>query len=148
MRSMKQSGRISVVMLLSLVSLVLVVGIVLFSRESVASVGGRFLNALERHDVDELTKLSSMSGLTNEQIHKKWDQTVNVAGRYFLFAYHDEGANQASDTTASVRARIIKDADKPAAYDEAMELPMVKVGNEWKVDVRGLSHELYPGLPR
>jgi len=145
---MKQSGRVNIFMLLCLVSAVLVGGILLFVKEGVATTGGRFLNALERHDVDELTKLSSMSGLTEEQIHKKWEQTVNVAGRYYLFAYHIEGASQASENSASVRFRIIKDMDKPAAYDEAVELPMVKVGNEWKVDVRSISHELYPGLPR
>ena len=43
---------------------------------------------------------------------------------------------------------MIHDADHPGAYEELYELPMVKVGDDWKVDVRGISREFYPGLPR
>ncbi len=144
----QQSGRISIVMLASILSVIVVIGIVLFSKESVASVGGRFMDALQRHDVDQLTKLSMMSNLNEEQIHKEWDHCVNVAGKYYIFAYHIEGANQATPTSGSVKVRMIKDADRPGSYDELIEIPVVKEKDDWKVDVRGLSHELFPGLPR
>ena len=148
MSPMKQSGRVSILMLASIVSVVFITAILLFSKESVSSVGTRFLDALERHDVDTLTKMSMMSGTSPEQIHKEWDQCVNHAGKYYTFAYHVEGASQSGDNLGSVRFRLIKDADRPGAYDEAVELPMVKVDGEWKVDVRSMSHELFPGLPR
>jgi hypothetical protein len=104
--------------------------------------------ALSTKDVDTLTKMSMMPGETDEQIRKQWDFTVNVAEKYYRCGWHIEGAAQPSPTTASVKLKVIHDADHPGSYDELYELPMVKVGEDWKVDVRGMSREFYPGLPR
>ena len=70
---MKQSGRISILMLASIFSVVLVTLILIFSRESLSTVGARFMDALERHDVNKLTALSMMNGKTEDQIRKEWD---------------------------------------------------------------------------
>ncbi len=104
--------------------------------------------ALQSHNIDQLSKMSMMSGLTDEQIRKKWDFTLNQAEKYYVFFYHIEGGSQSSDTTGSVKVRMIHDADKPGSYDELCELPMVKVKDAWKVDVRGMSRDFMPGLPR
>jgi len=145
---MKQSGRISILMLASIFSVVLVTLILIFSRESLSTVGARFMDALERHDVNKLTAMSMMNGKTEDQIRKEWDYTVNTAGRYYQFAYSVEGGTQSGPNLGSVKIRIIKDIDKPGSYDELVELPMVRVNDDWKVDVRSMSHELFPGLPR
>ena len=145
---MKQSGRISLVLLASIVSVVVVAGILIFSRESMSSVGQRFIEALYAKDVDTLTKMTMMSETPTESIHKQWDHAVNVAGKYYMFAYKIEGATQSGPNSGSVKIQIVKDVDKPTAFPEHVEIPMVKVGDEWKVDIRNMDHELYPGLPR
>ena len=145
---MKQSGRISLLALASFFSVIVIVGLLLISKESPASVGTRFMAALDAHDVDTLSKLTMMKGASDENIRKQWDFTVNTAEKYYRFGYHIEGATQADANTASVKVRMIKDADHPGAYDELFELPMVKVSDQWKVDVRALSRDFYNCLPR
>ncbi|MDR3690121.1 MAG: hypothetical protein P4L46_12125 [Fimbriimonas sp.] len=135
-------------MLACVFSVVVVIFVLVFSRESLTTVGGRFMDALMRHDTVALTKMSMMKGLTDEQIQKEWDESVNVAAKYYMFAYHIDGASQSGDTLGSIRMKVIKDIDHPGSYDENFELPMVKVGDAWKVDVRSISHEMFPGLPR
>jgi len=148
MSSMKQSGRISLLALGSLVCIVFVAGLMIFSRESAASAGTRFMVALQDHDVNTLTKMSMMQGASEPDIRKQWDFAVNTAEKYYQFGFRVEGASQASDNTASVKVRIIKDIDKPGSYDVLSELPMVKVNNDWKVDVRSISRDFYNCLPR
>lgn len=148
MNSMRQSGKVSLVGLLAAVSVVVVVVLLLFSRETPTVAGTRFMVALESHDVDTLTKMSMMKGLSTEEIRKKWDFTVNKAERYYRFAWHIDGATQSSEKTASVRVKMVRDADHPAAYEESQELPMVLDNGEWKVDVRAISREFFNCLPQ
>jgi len=145
---MKQSGRISLLALGSIVCVVLTIVLLLMSRETPAIAGTRFMVALESHDVDTLTKMSMMNGASEESIHKQWDFCVNTAEKYYRFIWHVTGASQANATTASVKIQMVKDADHPGSYEETMELPMVKVGDDWKVDVRGLSRDFFNCLPR
>jgi len=148
MRSMKQSGRISLLALGSLFCVIVVSALLLFSRESPSAAGDRFMAALINHDVDGLTKMSMMKGASEDDIRKQWDFSVNTAEKYYRFAYRIAGAAQSSDTTASVKVFVAKDADHPGAYEELMEVPLVKVNDEWKVDVRALSRDFFPCLPR
>ncbi len=148
MSSMKQSGRVSLLALGSLVCVVVITVLLIFSRESPAAAGTRFMAALQDHDVNTLTKMSKMDKLSEDEIRKQWDFAVNTAEKYYQFAFKIEGAAQADGKTASVKVRMIKDADKPGAFDTMCELPMVKDGEDWKVDVRGLSREFYNCLPR
>lgn len=149
MRSMKQqSGRISLLALGSIFCVILVAALMLFSRESASSAGTRFMVALQDHDVDTLTKMSAMPGASEEDIRKQWDFAVNKAEKYYQFLFKIEGAGQASPNTASIKIRMIKDSDKPGAYDTLFELPMTKVNDDWKVDVRSISREFYNCLPR
>jgi hypothetical protein len=145
---MKESGRVSLLALGSLVCVVIIVVLLLFSRESPSAAGTRFMVALQDHDVDTLTKLSMMKKANPEDVRKQWDFAMNKAEKYYRFAFKVEGSSQASDTTASVKIRMIKDSDKPGAYDELYELPMVRDNDEWKVDVRGLSRDFFNCLPR
>ena len=149
MRSMKQSGRISPLALGSVVSVVLLfVLLLVFSRESPSSAGTRFMVALQHHDVDTLTKMSMMEGLSEEDIRKQWDFTMNTAEKYYQFAYTLAGSTQSSPTTASLKVQMYHDADRPGSYGELTEVPLVKVNGDWKVDVRGLSRDFYNCLPR
>jgi len=148
MRSMKQSGRISPVALGSLFCVLCVVVLMLFSRESAASAGARFMEALQHHDVDTLTQMTKMDGASEADIHKQWDFAVNNAEKYYAFGYKVEGASQSGKDNASVKISMIRDIDHPGSYEEQTELPMVKVNGDWKVDVRATSRDFFNCLPR
>jgi hypothetical protein len=148
MSSMKQSGRVSLLALGSVFCVVVIALLLFFSRESPVAAGTRFMVALQHHDVDTLTKMTKMEKASDEDIRKQWDFTVNQAEKYYQFGFRIAGSGQASDTTASVKVQMIHDIDKPGAYEQLYELPMVKDGDQWKVDVRGLSREFYNCLPR
>ncbi len=145
---MKESGRVSLLAIGSLFCIVVIVGLLFFSRESPSAAGTRFMVALQNHDVDTLTKLTKMEKASDGDIRKQWDFAVNNAEKYYQFGFKIIGSAQASDTTASVRVSMVHDIDKPGAYDQQYELPMIKDNDEWKVDVRGLSREFYNCLPR
>jgi len=145
---MNRSGRVSIVGLVCLVGVVLFGAVFLLGRESLSVVGGRFMDALARGDVDTLTKMTYLGNETQEDIHKQWEFTCNTAGRYYNFFYHITAASQADPKSGSVQMQVTRDAANPGAYEENFQLPMVKVGDEWKVDVRGISREMYPSLPR
>lgn len=148
MSSMKQSGRVSLIGLSSLFCVVVIVVLLLFSRESPSEAGTRFMAALQSHDVNTLTKMSKMDQESEADIRKQWDFAVNDAEKYYQFAYKIENASQSSATTASVTVRMIKDVDKPGSYDVLEQLPLVKDNDQWKVDVRALSHDFYNCIPK
>jgi hypothetical protein len=106
------------------------------------------MEALAKHDVDTLTKMTMMTGASQDNIRKQWDFSVNKAERYYEFGYRIESSAQANDHAASVKVQMTKDIDHPGSYEELMELPMVKVDGQWKVDVRALSRDFYNCLPR
>lgn len=145
---MKQSGRASLIMLATAAMVILLGMIFLFGKESLTSVGTRFMSALARGDVDTLTKMSLVGDETPEQMHKEWDFAVNTAGKHYRFFWRITSELQADERSGSVRMQITRNADTPGGYEEAFQLPLEKVNGEWKVDVRGISREMYPGLPR
>lgn len=145
---MNQSGRVSFITLLGAASVILIVTLLLLSRESLSSVGGRFMSALARKDVEALTKLTHLGNRSPEEIRKQWDFTVNTAGKYYNFQYRVVSATQSDANSASVKLQVVRNSDQQSSFDENFQLPLIKVGEEWKVDVRGISRDFYPGLPR
>jgi hypothetical protein len=145
---MRQSGKASVITILAIAAILVVVGLLAFSRESLGSVGGRFMEALRVGDVPKLTKLSYLGSMPEEEMRKQWDFAVNHAGKYYIFGYRITSSRDVDGKSGSVSMQVLRNPDHPGAYEEAFQLPMVKVGDEWKVDVRSISRQLYPGLPR
>lgn len=156
MSSMKQSGRVSLLALLSLVCLVLVAGVLMFSQEGLGTVGTRFMGALASGDVDQLTKLTYLGNRSQEDIKKAWTFTTTVPGQHYFFRWHLLDSRQADATSGSVRVAVERNIGSGGSYDENYGLQMVKVGPDnqlspngtWKVDVGGINREMYPGLPR
>lgn len=147
--SMNQSGRVSPVAILAVLAIALFVFVIAFSKESLSTVGARFMGALARHDVDTLTELSYMGEkVTQDEIRKKWDFAVNEAGKYYRFRWVVVGSSEASQKDGSVRLQVTRNSDNQGGYEENFQLPMTKVGDKWKVYVPGISHEMFPGLPR
>jgi len=142
------SRRISVVGALGVVAAVIFVGILATGRESLGSVGGRFMSALAKGDVDTLTKMSYLGNEPEDQIRKEWDFAVNTAGKYYNFTFRITGSLQSNDKTGSVNMQLMRDATSAGSYEEVYELPLVKVGDDWKIDVKSISREMYPALPQ
>lgn len=145
---MNRAGRISIVGLLGLLGIIVFIAVLVSGRESLSSVGARFMGALAKGDVDELTKLSYLGTESQEDVRKQWEFACHTAGRYYNFTYQITSSLQADPTSGSVRMQVTKNATDPGSYAEGFQLPLVKVGDEWKVDVKGISREMYPALPR
>jgi hypothetical protein len=118
------------------------------SRESFTSIGGRFMSALARGDVNTLTDLTYLGKRPKEEIRKDWEFATGTAGKYYNFTYRITSAQQADENNATVTMMVERDIDSGTSYEEKRELPLVKVGNEWKVDVANISRDVYPALPR
>jgi len=145
---MNRSGRVSLVGLFGLIVVIVAVGILFFGRESLTTVGGRFMGALAKGDVDTLTKMTYLGNKSQEDIRKQWDFACNKAAKYYNFRWKIVAAGQADEKSGSVRMQVVRSADNPSSYEENFQLPLIKVGDEWKVDVKGISREMYPALPR
>lgn len=148
---MRRSGRVGIVtvMVLAVVVGIVFIGILIFgNRNSPTSEATKFMDALAQSNVKELTNLTYMPGETRAQIEKKWDFTVNVAGKYYVFTWYPTGEKKASANSAGVVIEYTADARKPGSYPQESSIPMVRVKGKWKVDIRSMDRNIYPGLPR
>jgi hypothetical protein len=144
---MKRSGRASIVVVITVALVAAVLGLFLLAGESPSGVAGKFLGALARGDTKTLTDLSYMEGLSPAEIEQRWKDT-HENSKYWIFAYSIKDTKQQNPTNTTVVLDWVKNAVSPSSYGEKFELPMVKVDGRWKVDVRGISREMYPSLPR
>lgn len=145
---MKTAGRVSPLLILGLASIVGLVLLLSQAGSTPSGVAAEFMTALGKGDVDELVRLSYAPGRDKESLRKEWTFTVKEAGEHYRFAYRILTSKQADPKNASVSLHVFRNADLDTAYGEKFEIPMVKVGDEWKVDALGLNREMYPGLPR
>ncbi len=106
------------------------------------------MTALSKGDVDTLTKMSLLGDKTEPEMHKEWEFAVNTAGKHYRFFWRITSELVSDENSGSVRMQISRNIDSPSTYEEAFQLPMQKVNGEWKVDVRGISREMFPALPR
>lgn len=144
---MNRYGRASLVVILGVVALLACVVVVLISgRESLGSVGARFMEALSKGDVNTLTDMTYAGVESQDQIRGQWTEAVGVS-KYYNFTWKVLGADQSDPKSGAVRLSVVRDATNPGGYEQNYQLPLVRVGNEWKVDIRDVSRELYPDLP-
>lgn len=126
--------------------LVLIFGLLAFSKQSPATVGSQFMSALAEGNVDKLTDLTYMPGSEKNEIREKWEYATKVAGKHYIFNWQIKGDSQSDERTASVRVEVDKNMQ---GYGDAYGLDIRKdEDGKWKVDVRSISREMYPGLPR
>ena len=144
---MKRSGRTSIIVIITITLVAAVIGLFLMAGESPNGVGVKFLTALANGNTKTLAELSYMDGNTPAEIEEKWKQTHEIS-KYWYFAYQVQGTTIQDDKTATIRLEWVKNVSSPSAFGEKYELPMVKVDGKWKVDVRAISREMYPALPR
>ena len=144
---MKRSGRASIVIVIAIALVAAVVVLFFMAGESPSGVAGRFLTALAKGDTQTVADLSYMEGKTPQQIKTEWDETYELS-KYWRFTYEVQDSNEQDTDNATVPIQWVKKADSSGAYAEKYELPLVKRDGHWKVDVRGISREMYPALPR
>jgi hypothetical protein len=147
---MKRAGRISLVLAaVVVVAILAVIALVTLTRtESPETVAHDFMNALVMGDADTLAKLSYMDPDTPEQIRSKWDFTVHKAGPHYRFVWEPRGSVEPDSENAAVRIGVYRNVLRERELADPYELPLVKVNGHWKVDVRAINREMYPGLPR
>ncbi|MBS1723778.1 MAG: hypothetical protein JSS66_12600 [Armatimonadetes bacterium] len=145
---MRRAGRGNWI-LISLICLVLaIIGIVALAGESPSNVGNRFMRALARADVDTLVDLSYFNPpLSKDEIRKEWTKTLDIS-KYYRFVYQIKGNVRPTPDRATVSMMVMRNVERGMAYEENFSLDMVQVDGKWKVDVRSISREMYPALPR
>lgn len=132
----------------SLVGLVALGVLFVAAREGASTVAARFMDALARQDAATLTQLSYMDGVSAQELRSQWDYAVNVAGKYYRFNWEIRGETQTGPDSAAVRMGFWRNYGSPGSYDENFQLNLIRIRGTWKVDVRSISREMYPGLPR
>lgn len=128
------------------VAVIALVVLIFMGQKSPAEAGSRFMDALARGDVDGLCKTSYAPGKTPEELRKDWEFATTV-GKHYLFYWTITSSSAVTDDSATVRLAVQRNFG-PGSYDENYGLPLHKVNGEWKVDVSGISREMYPALPR
>jgi len=146
---MRVAGRINALYLAAIAGVIVVAVLLFMGRESLNSVGGRFMSALAKGDVDALTKMSYMGDKTPAEIHKKWEFAVNDAAKYYRFGWRISATSEPEpNVSGTVRLQVERNLGSGGSYEENFQLPMVMKNGGWKVDVGGISREMYPALPR
>ncbi len=147
MASMKRAGRLNWIAMVGVLGIAVIGFLMFFGQKSSTSNAIAFMEALGNKDVDRLVELSSWDG-DKEDLRKKWDYSVNTAGKYYVFRWEVLSEKKADDNHSAVKLTVFRNAFRPQTFPEKFELPMVREGDEWKVDVRGLSHQIFPATPR
>ena len=147
---MKKAGRVSLLTLIVIVAVLVGSAIVLLLivPDSPESAAKQFMSALATGNVDKLVSLSDLGDESPDQARKQWDFSVNTAGKYYQFVYSVNSSSESDPTDASVKILMLRNPDKPGSFQETFDIPMVKKGDHWKVDVRAMNRTIYPALPQ
>jgi len=97
--------------------------------------------------VDRLCELSYFPG-DKEKLRKQWEFAVNDAGKYYVYTWQFTGTTISDSDTAAVAMAFMANADQSGSPESKIQLPMVKENGVWKVDVKAITTEMYPALPR
>lgn len=145
---MRASGRVNwMIVVLSAIALA-ILGLLAFSGDSPNSVAGKFMKALGQGDVKTLADLSYYSPEQDRsQTEAEWSKTVKL-GKHYVFAWRIVGDTRPAPDRSLVRIAVTKDVSAESSYEENFSLSMFKVGGKWLVDVRAMSRDMYPALPR
>ena len=146
---MKRAGKVSILTLIVIVAVFIgaTILVVFANGDSPDAAAAKFMDGLVRGDVDELVQVSDMGDESPEQVRKEWDFTIHEVAPYYHFKYFINGTTMNGSKDAVANVTMDRNYGKPASYDEQMQIPMVKDGDIWKVDVRSLNREFFPGLP-
>lgn len=146
---MKRTGRANWLVVLGLAGVVAIVLLAVLAPESPMTVATKFMNGLVSQDAEVLAQTTVLHGASDEQRLAAWKETVNTT-RYYRFVWRPVSDMIQSDTTASVKIMMTRNADSDASYEAVFDIPLKREDprGRWKVDASSLSREFYPFLPR
>ncbi len=145
---MKRLGRVNLILILAVAGMAVILALMLFTKPSPTQVANDFMVALAKGDVPKLTELSFLDGDDKAAMTKKWEYTTQVVGPHYHFRWLTVAETQADSNTANVKIRLYRNSRNPGTYEENFAVPLIQKDGRWLVDVRSISRELYPGLPR
>ena len=122
--------------------------LLLFSKEGPEIVASKFMSALVEGNPDKLTALSYYPDGSKGGLREQWQFSTQVAGKLYVFAWKIKFAKQADENSAGVAMDVIRNAQSQMSYPENYQLPLVKHEGKWLVDVRSISREMYPAMPK
>ncbi len=145
---MRTSGRVNWILILIGALLLTVVGIVATSGESPSVVATKFMVALGKGDTETLTNLSYFNPkISKDEVKKKWERTVLI-GKHYRYLWKVNSDVRPTPDRATVRMTLMRNLDSGSAYDENFSLDLLRENGQWLVDVRSISRDMYPALPR
>ncbi len=144
---MKQAGRAHWLIVAGVASVVLVIGVFLFGKDSAGEAASGFMTALGSGNVDRLVELSYFDKSSKEDLRKQWDFAVHRAGPHYLFAWKLVNVSESDANNAAATLAVTRNLGQEG-FEEKFQLPLVRQDGEWKVDVRAINRTLYPALPR
>ena len=142
------AGKVSVTLIVVVAFVVGLVVILLTSGTTPTITAAKFMGALEDGDYKTLADLSHADGVPKEEFEEKWDYTMNVASKHFIFSYEIKTETKPGKDQAVVRMMYTKNAGSNGSFPEFFDLPMVRTDDGWKVLVYEMNREMFPGLPR
>lgn len=144
---MKRAGKAHWLMIAGLASVLVLLGLVIFGRDSAGETAAEFMTALGSGNAEKLTDLTFLGTGTKEEMRAKWEFATKRAAPYYRFTWRITNVAESGPNDANVTLQVMRNASA-SSYEEKFQLPLVKVKDEWKVDVRSVSSQMYPGLPR
>lgn len=145
---MRQAGRANLLVIATIVMAAFIASALLLGRDSMSSTCGKFLGALAKGDVETLTNLSYLGDKPKDDIKKQWEFTLKEAAPHYRFMYRIENAKEQGPDSGAVSIKFWRNALMGSTYDEPYDIPMVRRDGKWLVDVKGLSRDMFPALPR
>ncbi|MHB8637023.1 MAG: hypothetical protein ACYC96_11200 [Fimbriimonadaceae bacterium] len=128
---------------------VVLAGLFFFAgRNSPSATAEQFMDALGRGDAKELTDVSYARNGDKAALLKAFEFATQDAGKNYSFLWRIKDSRQADARTASVQLAVIRNARSSSSFEENFEIPLVRQGGRWLVDVAGINDLMYPALPR
>lgn len=146
---MKRAGKVSPLVILGVIGFVGILAVVLFTRSgsSPAQRVNEFFTALGKADMEGVLRSSTFGGLPDDEVRPKWQQCFDRT-KYYRFALQIKETSYSNPEEATVAVDMFQNAANPNLGSKRFQIPVVKIDGEWKVDVRSMTRQAYPALPR
>jgi hypothetical protein len=139
--------RFNPIIAIGAIGLVAIVIVLLMVGQSPEEAARQFMVALSKGDTAKLTEMSHLPE-PEAPLKQQWKDTFEKYAKNYVFAWQMEGSEKMSDSQATVKILIVEFRGPELHENDVTNLPMVKRGGEWKVDIRSLTRTFFPGLPR
>jgi uncharacterized membrane protein len=146
---MKRAGRVSPIVILGVLGFVGIIAVLILTRTGTtpAQRVNEFFMALGEGDVDTVLKVSTFGDEPDDVMRPKWQKTVERT-KYYRFALQIKDTNYSTPEEATVAIDMYQNIMNPGVTSKRIQIPVVKVGGEWKVDARSINRQTFPALPR